>query len=788
MVVFNLVLPAASFGAPANRAPTISWSIAPGSSADGQTYRISAHGHDDDGNLARVNVWRNGQPHAFAGGGTGHDGDSGNPSTDSGPQTITYTAQAFDSMGASSARISHTISISAPPPVTQGPKNSRNITPGSVPMINPVFFQFISVLGLLPLAAVLLGALWIHGRLGIVTATPPSRRNSLLIAGAAGGAWVVLGTELLNIGHALRFWPVLAWWVVPVLLLTGLLWRDRSRLRAWLTPVGPLGAGAWLLIIPIALLLLASGLTGLLAPTNTGDCLTYHLPRQIYWVQQQGVDFFPTNNVRQNMMPPFAEFVGAQVIILAHGDLWANGVQWFALVMTLAAVSLIARSCGAGIRGQLLAALAVVTIPGSFTMASSAKNDLVLAMWTCAACWWCVEIHTTRRCTPIQACLLATAIGAMLLTKGTGAIFALPLAVWTTAVRWRQCGVSCWRPLAFLIIVPLAMNAPHWARNQQQFGHFAGPVESKLSGTQLYVNDSFRPQLIASNVVRNLAVQLATPSAEVNQFLFEKIKQLHRRWLKLDVDDSRNTFLNLRFEVAWHPYEEDLVAAPVHVALLLLMPLFLLMVRHRVNLGTCLALLAVVAADFLLFSAYLKWQHWHVRLEVPILCLGAALLGAVWTAGPLRPLAPVVANNWLLMLLPTVIWNARPLLTSQSLLLRSDRLEVQCHYYPSLAPLIRQVAQRVASLQPHRIGIRTGSNSPDYILMNQLQRQLRDPVFSVFNPDLPIAGWTEAPPDAVIDSRNSESQLRHRASGTIYQRIELISPFGVYVPAAPTAP
>lgn len=645
----------------------------------------------------------------------------------------------------------------------------------------------ISVLGLLPLVTVLLGAFWIHGHPGIGSENPSSRRNSLLVAAAAGAVWVILGTELLSIGHALSFGPVLVWWLIPALLLTRLIWRDRDRLRTWRAPIGPLGTGDWLLIIPLTLLLLGSGMTALLAPTNTGDCLSYHLPRQIYWIQQQGVDFFPTNNVRQNVMPPLAEFVGAHVMILAHGDFWANGVQWYALVMTIAAVTLIARSCGAGARGQLFAALAVVTIPGSFTMASSAKNDLVLAMWTCTAGWWCVEIHRTRRCTPGQACLLAIAFGAMLITKGTGAVFALPLGVWTAVVLWRAGGVLCWRAMAILVILPLALNAPHWARNQQQFGHFAGPVESKLSGSQLYINEVITPRFIASNVIRNLAVQFATPSVEINQFLYEKIKKLHLQWLNLDVDDPRNTFNHLRFEVAWHPYEEDLVAAPVHVALLLLMPVLLLLVRPRVNIGLCVALLAVVAADFLLFSAYLKWQHWHVRLEVPVLCLGAALLGVVWTTGQLRPLAPVVVNNLLLVLLPTVLWNARPLFTGQSILLGPDRLEVQCHYYPSLAPLIRQVTERVAGLHPQRIGIRTGSNFPDYILMNQLQRRLPKPIFSVFNPDLPVTGSTAAAPDVVIDSRNSEAQLRHTPSGTVYRRVEQISSFGVYVPAASSA-
>jgi hypothetical protein len=99
---------------PANTAPTISWNTTPGTVASGQSYTISAHGHDADGNLTEVNVWRNGSAYAFAGGGNGTDSDSGNSSTDTGPLTVTYTADAVDSHGARSGTISQTVTISAP--------------------------------------------------------------------------------------------------------------------------------------------------------------------------------------------------------------------------------------------------------------------------------------------------------------------------------------------------------------------------------------------------------------------------------------------------------------------------------------------------------------------------------------------------------------------------------------------------------------------------------------------------------------------------------------------------
>lgn len=119
---------------PPNVAPVISWGSAPASVASGQPYSVAAQATDPDGNLAQVNVWKNGVPFAFAGGGTGYDGSAGSGSIDGGPQSITYTAQAVDGAGATSTLITHVVGIAAPPPVQHTLATSAaaggSVTPG----------------------------------------------------------------------------------------------------------------------------------------------------------------------------------------------------------------------------------------------------------------------------------------------------------------------------------------------------------------------------------------------------------------------------------------------------------------------------------------------------------------------------------------------------------------------------------------------------------------------------------------------------------------------------------
>ena len=109
---------------PANAAPTIAWTQAPAGAQVNQWFNIEARGNDADGNLANVYVWREWVPHAFAPGGNGYEGFSGNPSYGPSSGTVTFMAQARDSSDAYSPVIYHTVAIS-------------NSAPGVEWLVNP---------------------------------------------------------------------------------------------------------------------------------------------------------------------------------------------------------------------------------------------------------------------------------------------------------------------------------------------------------------------------------------------------------------------------------------------------------------------------------------------------------------------------------------------------------------------------------------------------------------------------------------------------------------------------
>lgn len=100
-----------------NTAPTIQWTSNPSVVQENQSYLIQAMGSDSNGNLTQVNIWKQWTPFAFAGGGNGWNGYSGNWTSDTGGQSIQFEAQAVDSAGATSSFIYHSVFVNRKPTI-----------------------------------------------------------------------------------------------------------------------------------------------------------------------------------------------------------------------------------------------------------------------------------------------------------------------------------------------------------------------------------------------------------------------------------------------------------------------------------------------------------------------------------------------------------------------------------------------------------------------------------------------------------------------------------------------
>jgi len=256
-----------------------------------------------------------------------------------------------------------------------------------------------------------------------------SWRMALLFDVLTMGALLVLSTEVFSLFRSLTFTTVCLFWgaVAVAAFLLHRRFSSRAISRPAPTP-NPLSRTQKGLLVGVAVLLALTAITAVAAPPNNWDSMTYHMTRVKHWEQYGSISFFPTHNLRQLCMPPFAEYAILHLEILSGGDRFANLVQWIALVGSLIGVSLIAKEIGASSKGQILSAVFAATLPMAVLQSSSTQNDLVVSLWMVCLVLFCIRF--ARSANWASAIPFGVSLGLATLTKGTSWVFAFPICAW----------------------------------------------------------------------------------------------------------------------------------------------------------------------------------------------------------------------------------------------------------------------------------------------------------------------------------------------------------------------
>jgi hypothetical protein len=418
----------------------------------------------------------------------------------------------------------------------------------------------------------------------------------------ACGAFAVAITELLSATHSLTR---------PVLFCAWILAAVGAFLMRKKTSFTRPDLADSLLIALIAAILAILAFIALKSPPNSTDAMAYHLPRVLFWAQQQSVAFFPTPYLNQIMLQPFAEYLMLQTYVLSGSDHFVNLVQWFGCLTSIVAVASIAKQFGADLRGELLAALFCATIPNGILQASGAKNDYVLAAWLACAAYFLLRAPEGNRTDTIFAGL---ALGLALGTKATAYLFApgLILAIGIPSWKWWRGHLKSVAPIA---VCALALNVPQYIRNINLSGSPLGFDSAQGDGKFRWQNQRFGVGTTVSNILRHTTEQLAARSNRWNQGIFDAVVSVHRK-LGLDPDDPATTWPWTKYEPPRNANHETNAPNRWHLAILAVC--FAIMPWRNPRLAIYLCGLVV---GFILFCAYLKWQLFMGRMLLPLLVL-----------------------------------------------------------------------------------------------------------------------------------------------------------------------
>jgi len=457
-------------------------------------------------------------------------------------------------------------------------------------------------------------------------------REAFLFSSAAWGAVAVLITEGLSIFNQLTYASLTISWLAFDILAGSILLN--KVVKAGFKPVKPqfsrLQRFEYIVVAGILIIILTTGLIALVSPPNSFDSMNYHMSRIMHWIQDQNVAPFPTNITKQVNLTPGAEYDILQFQLLSGSDGLANMIQWFSFIGSIIGVSLIARELGAERKGQLFSAALCATIPMAILQASNSENHLSTAFWLVCFVYFALRAFNHSR--PIDIIGIGLSLGLAILSKSTAYFFAAPLVIlivlWVCFSKERS---RIWLWVVTAVIV-LAINSGEYIRDYSLYKTPLGPlVASQEYG---YNNEIITPASIASNIIRNIALQVSTPSSRVNNYLYKIVHKIHDA-MGISENDPRTTWSgSLHFSIPPIQFQEGLVENPFHMMLIIGAFTYYVVFLKKTPRVTLYYIFAV-ASSFLLFCIFLKWQDWNRRLQLPLFILACAILGM--TVAKIRP-------------------------------------------------------------------------------------------------------------------------------------------------------
>ncbi|MBF0457176.1 MAG: glycosyltransferase family 39 protein [Nitrospirae bacterium] len=455
--------------------------------------------------------------------------------------------------------------------------------------------------------------------------------------------------------------------------------------------------------------------------------MTYHLPKVMHWIANHNVSHYPTNITFQLFNSPGAEFAAAHFLILSNTGSAANLVQWLSMAGSVIGVSLVAELLGASRRGQIFASVLTASIPMGILQSTSTQNDYVAAFWLVCFVYFTLLLKDAPKKTVALAS--GVSLGLAVLVKPTSYFFAFPYLLWCVLKLIKTIRTRAWIPASIIVLLTLSLNIGHYTRNISLYGH---PNASKRF-IDIQTIKGLPLPLIFSNVVKNMALNMSTPSDAINKTIVKAFNQIHKL-LHIDIDDIRSTSHSFPFAIPF-TLNEDNTGNLIHFILILLCAVVLIM-RH--NEPEDLTRYAVsIAAGFILMCCFLKWQPWSSRYHLPLFVLSTPFIAVILNSAKNQKVISAAIVLVLLSALPWVLLNERRPIIGKDSIFVTDRMSQLFISRPELKRPYTGAAAIIQSKGCTNIGLSLPDDDawehPFWVLLNRHETKVRTEHVNVKN-------------------------------------------------------
>ncbi|MBN1264032.1 MAG: hypothetical protein JXA25_00970 [Anaerolineales bacterium] len=242
-------------------------------------------------------------------------------------------------------------------------------------------------------------------------------------------------------------------------------------------------------------------------------------------------------------------------------------------------------------------------------------------------------------------------------------------------------------------------------------------------------NETIGLKGLTSNFFRQTAIQLASPSRKLNNFLEHSVEAILAS-LGIDPNAPSFSYQNVQFGVDWlFPGSSS---APLHSGIVFLIVPFVLFVKPYRNRDAGMLIL-LISLGYLLFCGYIRWQS-TMRFSFATYLLLAPVVGWVMGQGVAARMSPIAAGLMILYAAPSLLFlRWRPLIswrprTAINSIFEVSRQDLYFRASDKVRSQYEWAADRILQTGCQQVAMRTDSHDHEYywwILLDPLENDIR---------------------------------------------------------------
>jgi hypothetical protein len=273
-----------------------------------------------------------------------------------------------------------------------------------------------------------------------------------------------------------------------------------------------------------------------------------------------------------------------------------------------------------------------------------------------------------------------------------------------------------------IAVVVVLLNAGYWTRNLVTYAGPLGPSQwvADMSSARFGVGS------VASNLVKDVLLNLVTPSPRINQALVSFVQSTFHA---SDPDVGS-------FKLDWRWNNEDSAGSPIHLLLILLCAagVIVLLAMGRLKDHSLLWYSLAAFFSFIIFALAAHYDDYGVRFQLPLIIIWAPVFGSMVKHLHEKWLAPAALLVLFLISLPYVFFNTtRPLIamkniaepfaihplpmlgkTKSSSILYADQRALLFINAPDWNNPLMEVTHDIRDSGCKNVGLRIDSHDPEY--------------------------------------------------------------------------